>query len=77
MVGQPNRIFGGGQEVMDAMGFPEGEPSANVSLGKWMVIRVVRASGKGHLLGLQGLQDAMWLRRSCDEKKRRSGGSGG
>lgn len=77
MVGQPNRIFGGGQEVMDAMGFPEGEPSANVSLGKWMVVWVVRASGKGHLLGLQGLQNTVRLRRSCDEKERRSGGSGG
>ena len=74
MVGQPNSIFGGGQEVMDAMGFPEGEPSANVSLGKWMVIRVVRASGKGHLLGLQGLQDAMRLRHSRHKQERRGGG---
>ena len=73
MVGQPHRIFGGGQEVLDAMGFPEGEPSADVSLGKWMVIWVVRASGKGHLMGLQGLQNAVRLRCSCDEKKRRSG----
>ena len=74
MVRDPHCIFGGGQEVMDAMGFPEVEPSANVSLGKWMVIWVVRASGKGHLLGLQGIQNAVRLRRSCDEKKRGSGG---
>lgn len=73
MIGEPNRILGGGQEVLDAMGFPEGEPSADVSLGKWMVIWVVRASGKGHLMGLQGLQNAVRLRCSCDEKKRRSG----
>ena len=64
MVGQPNRIFGGGQEVLDAMGFPGVLWASPVAFCGSLVLS--GAVCTGYLKLFVALCDSLWLSRALN-----------